>query len=75
MLGYSININNLCCNKVVLKKKKKVKALKIAIFGINLCKKGVRMGHIQDETQIILEELTDNKKSRSSTSKNLNFLF
>ena len=73
MLGYSINVNNLCCNKVVLKKK--VKPLKIAIFGINLCKKGVRMGHTQDETQIILVELTDNKKSRSSASKNLNFLF
>ena len=38
--GHSININNLSCNPVVLKKKKKKsKPLKIYIFGPNLLRK------------------------------------
>ena len=55
--------------------KKLEKPLKIASFGTNLCKKGVRMGHAQNEKQIFLAEITDNKKSRSSAFRNLNFLF
>ena len=45
MLEDTININNLCCNQEVLKKKV---GKKIAFFGANLHKKEVIMGSAQD---------------------------
>ena len=47
MLEDSTNINNFCCNPVV--QKKIGKPLEIAIWGPNLLKAGVRIGHIQKE--------------------------
>ena len=52
----SININNLCCNPVVLKKKL-VKPLKDFFFWPNLHKKGVIMGQAQNEKQFFLAEI------------------
>ena len=45
MLGYLININNLCCNPVVLKKIDKIS--KKMLFWAQFTQKGVIMGHAQ----------------------------
>ena len=47
MLGDSFNFNKLCCNPVVLKKIGKISNK--LLFGPTLHKKGVIMGHIQNE--------------------------
>ena len=57
MLRDSININNLCWNPVVLKKKW-VKPLKNCFIGPNLHKKGVIMGHAQRGKQFYWAEIT-----------------
>ena len=69
MLGVSININNLCYDPVVLKKKLG-KPRKNCFFVSNLHKKGVIMGHAQNEKQIFWGR---NNKIRSSAFRN--FLF
>ena len=53
MLGDSINFNKFNRNPIVLKKKL-VKPLKITIFGPNLHKKGVIMGHTENKKQFFL---------------------
>ena len=55
MLGNSININNLCCNPLVLKKKL-VKPPKNCSFGTNLHKKRVIMGHSHNEKQFFWQK-------------------
>ena len=66
MLGDSININNLCCNPVALKKKL-VKPLKNCFFRPNLHKKVVIMGHTQNEKKKFFSR---NNKTRSSAFRN-----
>ena len=60
MLRDSININNLCWNPVASSKKKKKigKTSKNCFFWSNLHKKEVIMGHIQNEKQLFLAEIT-----------------
>ena len=57
MLEDTININNLCYNPAVLKKKL-VKPLKKNFFGPNLHRKGVIIDHAQDEKKHFLVEIT-----------------
>ena len=66
MLGDSININCLCCNTVILKKKKK---LVNCFIGSNLHKKRVSTSQIHNEKQIF----GSYNKSRSSAFRK--FLF
>ena len=61
MLGDSIDINNVCCNSVVLKKKIG-ETLKNCFFQPNLHYKEVNMGHTQNEKQFYFGR---NNKSRS----------
>ena len=60
MLGYSININNLCCNPVVLKNIGET--TKNWYFGTKLYKKWVSMCQNQNKNQYFLAEITDKKK-------------
>ena len=69
MLGDSININNLCCNPVVLKKKNVVKSLTICFLGL-LCKK---RGHYDPRPKWKTIFVGRKNKSRSSAFRN--FLF
>ena len=57
MLEDTININNLCWNPAVLKKKL-VKPLKNCFFGPNLHRKTVIMDYVQDEKKSFLVEIT-----------------
>ena len=66
MLGDSININNLCCNSLVLKKKL-VKPLRNCFFGTTLHKRAVIMGHTQNEKQFFLAEITKADHQLSET--------
>ena len=54
MLGDSININDMCCNPVVLKKIGK--ASKRIFFGAQIVQK---MCHAQNEKQFFLVEITN----------------
>ena len=69
LLRDSIDIIKLCCNPVVLKKKKKklVKLLKLAMFGANLYRKGFSMDHVQNEKTIFLAEITKTDYQLSET--------
>ena len=69
MLEDTININKLCWNPAVLKKKL-VKPLKNCFFGPNFHRKGVIMHHAQDEKKTFFGR---NNKSRSSAFRK--FLF
>ena len=63
MLRDSININRLCCNPVVLKRKL-VKPVKIYIFGPNLLRIEIGLGH----TQIEKKKKTHKKKPKIAKS-------
>ena len=65
MSGDLININNLCCNAVV--PEKMVKLLKNCFFGPDLNKKGVIMGHAQNEKQFFGAEITRSDHQLSET--------
>ena len=71
MLGDSININNFCCNPVVLEKKKKNPVGIAFLGGPNLYYKGVSMSHAQNEEQFFFLFFRNNK-SRSSAFRNFN---
>ena len=70
MLGDLIDINNLYCNPLVLKKNL-VKPLKNCSFGPNLHKKGVIMSHAQNKKQFFLAEIT---KADHQLSENFYFI-
>ena len=56
MSGDLVNINNFCCDPVV--PEKMVKLLRNYFFGPDLNKKGVIMGHAQNEKQFFWAEIT-----------------
>ena len=66
MLVDSINVNNFNCNPIILKNIL-VKPLTITIFGHNLRKKGVTIGHAQNEKQFFTEK---NKPGHKLSKKN-----
>ena len=62
MLGDSININNMCCNPVGLKKI--CKASKKIFFWAQIVQK---MGHAQNEKQFFLVQITNADYQLSET--------
>ena len=52
-----------------------VKPLKVTIFGPNLRKKGVTMGHIQSKKQILFTEITKPDHKLSKTFYFIKLLF
>ena len=66
MLEDSINIYNIICNTVVLKKKIG-KTSKNYHFWAQLVLKGVTMGHLQNKKQLFLTEITKQGQKPSKT--------
>ena len=71
ILGDSINFNNLCCNPVVIKKKLETPVKKM-FFWPNFHKKGVIMGHGQNEK--LFDFLTEITKAGHYLSETFDFI-
>ena len=66
MLGDSINMNNFCCNPVVLKKKIG-KTSKKLLFWAQFTQKEVIIGHILNEKQFFFSDITKSDHQVSET--------